>query len=285
MDDLARSYQTCRQLVRESNSNFAWTFRTLSPERRSAMEALYAFARHSDDLADESGDAATKRLRFAQWRSEVEQALVSRSEDPLLPALADSVRRFEIPERYLFEVLDGVEQDLDPQPMRSFEDLRRYCYLVASSVGLACIHVWGFTSDDVFPPATECGIAFQLTNILRDLGEDLRAGRCYLPLDELARFDLTAESLAAGENRKSISAFLQFQCRRAAVLYEQAAATERYLLPEGQRIFRLMFDTYRALLSEIERRGIDVLHSRTRLGWTQKLSIARRLATAIATGS
>jgi 15-cis-phytoene synthase len=276
MTTLAESYRACRALVRQANSNFAWTFRVLPAEKRRGMEALYAFARRTDDLGDSTEPVEIKCQRLTDWRQALLAALAGDASDPLLPALADTARRFAIPERHLLEIVDGVECDLTPVSYATFPDLRRYCYLVASAVGLACIPIWGFTSEAVFEPAIECGVAFQMTNILRDLREDAEQGRVYLPQEDLNHFGITKGDLLAGEDHPGLAELIEFEVARTRQCYEMAAATRRHLSPEGQRIFTLMYETYHSLFEELARRGPGILRERVRLTWQKKLAIAAR---------
>ncbi len=178
---LDRSYRFCERLARREARNFHLAFRLLPLDRRLSMSALYAFMRHTDDLADSSGAVEEKEARLGQWRGELEAALAGRLvEWPGLPALADTVVRRGIPPEHCYAVITGVSMDLRPQSYASFEELTDYCYHVASVVGLCCIHIWGYRSDGGRAErlAEACGTALQLTNILRDVREDARAGAC-----------------------------------------------------------------------------------------------------------
>jgi len=208
------------------------------------MEALYAFFRVTDDLADETGEIAAKRDNLRQWREALRAALAGKYAHPIHAALHDTVQRFAIPERYLFDVIDGVEMDLEPLRFVTFAELYPYCYRVASAVGLACVRVWGLRPGVSFQetdePAEAAGIAFQLTNILRDLMEDAGRGRWYLPTEEETALPLRNPG---------------FQIDRARDFYRKAEPLHEMLRNEGRAIFHVMCGTYRALLGEIERRG------------------------------
>lgn len=273
---LDASYRACRTLVRKANSNFAWTFRVLPLEKRRGMEALYAFARRTDDIGDSREPAATKRAELLRWREAFAEALAGTSSDPLLPAVVDTIGHFNIPPQYFLEVIDGVQRDLAPIVHATFADLREYCYLVASAVGLACVHIWGFKSAAVFAPAIECGMAFQLTNILRDLHEDAEQGRVYLPAEDLQRCGVTIDDLLHATNPARLAGLLDLEFQRTSDAYERAAETAEHLSPDGQRIFSLMFRTYRGLFEELRRRGVGILSERVSLGWHTKLAIAAR---------
>jgi phytoene synthase len=228
------------------------------------MDALYAFLRVSDDLADGPGDPAAKRPELARWRAALGDALAGRYAHPVHPALHHAVRRYDIPPRHLYDVLDGVESDLLPVRFATFADLYPYCYRVASAVGLACVRVWGLRPGaawaDAEPPAVAAGIAFQLTNILRDLGEDAARGRVYLPEDEVARFGCPeAVRGPGGPGRRAggLGDLLRFQAARARDYYRRAAGLDRLLTDPGRAIFGVMRGTYEALLAEVERRAAD----------------------------
>jgi phytoene synthase len=240
------------------------------------MYALYAFARQTDDIGDGDGMLDAKRHALNAWRAELEHALISHSEDPVLTALADTARRYEIPPRLLFDVLVGVGFDLTSDRIATRAELEEYSYHVAGAVGMACLYVWGFHGDAALDMAKTCGEAFQLTNILRDIQEDAARGRIYLPLDELATFDYTTDDLMQGVADERFDRLLDFQLSRAEELYARASALETYLSRPGRRVFRLMFARYRAILAAIRRRPRDVLKQRIALRFPSKLWIAAR---------
>jgi len=271
-DDVLQSYHYCRKIARRAASNFAWAFWLLPAEQRRAMEALYAFARQSDDLADglEGGDEKCRRL--SEWREGLEQALSGQPAGSLFPALADTVARYRVPPDYLRQIVTGVEMDLDHAGFETFADLRHYSRHVASAVGLACLAIWNCRDERALQPADDCGIAFQITNILRDLRADAAVGRCYLPREDLARFH--CDGLAIGG--AACVDLIKFECGRAAALYDSSAQTERYLAGGSRRLFRLMHATYRALLAKIERDPSAALARRQRIARPQKAWIAVR---------
>jgi phytoene synthase len=194
----------------------------------------------------------------------------------LLPALADTVRRFGIPAAHLEAVIDGVEMDLDHHGYQTFDQLADYCRHVASAVGLACVHVWGFRGQEAFGPASQCGLAFQLTNILRDLGEDVSAGRVYLPLDDLQACGYSPDDLRRGVADDRYFRLMRLQTDRAEELYRRGSELFAFLEPDGRRIFGLLMDVYHQLLRRIQRRPADVLVRRVRLSSWQKLRVAAR---------
>lgn len=276
MNKVESSYLACRQIVRASGSNFPWTFYVLPRPKRRAMEALYAFARLTDDIADGDEPVDIKRERLQSWRSKLTEALAGDCDHETLSALSDSAQRFEIPSQYLHAIIDGVERDLRPVEFASFDELAAYCELVASAVGIACIHIWGFTSLDFHAPARDCGVAFQLTNILRDLREDTARSRYYLPAEDLQRFAVDPIDLSDCHQQSHLEALIQFQLARTEALYQSGAATIDYLSSDGKRIFPLLFGTYHALFRELQERGVAILQSRVRLPFAKKLLVAAR---------
>ena len=271
---LADSYAYCERLTRREAGNFYPAFRLLPRPQRLAMCALYAFMRVADDLSDAPGPVADKRGPLADWREQLDRALAGRPTHRLHPALAHAVRAYGVPPTYLHDVLDGVGMDLDTARYETFEDLYKYCYRVASAVGLACIHVWGFDGEGAKAHAEAAGVAFQLTNILRDLAEDAARDRVYLPREDLARFGYDEERLRRGERDESFRALMCFEADRARAYYEASRPLEGLLRRPGRAVFRLMARTYRGLLEEIEARDYDVFGGRVRLGRWRKLWFA-----------
>ncbi len=286
--ELAQSYAYCRRLSRRAHSSFYASFWLLPRAKRRAMQALYAFMRYTDDLGDSGLPIPQRRAALHHWRRLLDHALAGQFETgeparaelvggrPLLPALADTVRRFSIPEEHLHAVIDGQEMDLDAVRYETFAQLAGYCEKVASAVGLACIHVWGVRGDGALDPARKCGIAFQLTNILRDLREDCQRGRVYLPDEDLRRCGYSADELARGVVNDRFRALVALEVERAGQLYRDAAELCPLLNRDGRRIFGMMHHTYRQLLETIAGRADDLLRCRVRLSRWQKLRIAAR---------
>ncbi|HUT10408.1 MAG TPA: squalene/phytoene synthase family protein [Thermoguttaceae bacterium] len=277
-------YDACRRMARRSGSSFYPSFFGLPREKRRAMDALYAFMRHTDDLADDpQADDAAEALR--QWRAALDAARKDRFDrignvphQELLPAVADMLRRYRVPPEHLHAVIDGVEMDLKRRRYETFDELEGYCERVASAVGLACVHIWGFTGREALEPARKCGIALQLTNILRDLREDARVDRVYLPLEDLRRCGYSVEDLKNGVADGRFLHLMDFQIHRAQWFYREGAELMQWLEPSGRRIFGMMTSTYRAVLRKIERRPAKVLTRRVRLGRLKKLQLALRWA-------
>ncbi|MGH9629199.1 MAG: phytoene/squalene synthase family protein, partial [Bryobacteraceae bacterium] len=187
MSPVDQSYQYCRNVARSQARNFYYSFVLLSKPQRDAMCAIYAFMRYCDDLSDDPTLASARTMQ--QWRSELEAALNGEfGQHPCWPAFHDAVRRYSIPRDYFHQMIDGVSSDLEPRHVQTFDELYRYCYQVASVVGLTIVHIFGFDSPSALKLAEKCGIAFQMTNILRDVKEDAERGRVYLPREDLDRF-------------------------------------------------------------------------------------------------
>lgn len=272
---VAASYRACHDVVRRSGSNFALAFWLLPHRKRLAMNALYAFARHTDDLGDDGDE--NRLIRLNQWREQFRDVQAGgTTADPLLPAVMDTVRLYSIPTELLEDLITGVERDQSQTRYETWKDLRSYCYQVAGTVGLACIHVWGFRGERVLPLAKVCGEAFQLTNILRDVKEDAARDRIYLPQEDLKRCGYTEAKLQACIADESFDRLMEFQLSRAEELYAAAAPLHDDLSREGQRVFRLMFGRYRAILAAIRREPRRVLRERVSLSLPSKLWIAGR---------
>jgi phytoene synthase len=277
---LLQSYRYCAGLSRREARNFYYSFLLLPPARRRSMCALYAFMRHTDDLADEPGTLIQKRTALTTWQSEFHGALQNTSATawPGLPAIADTVRRHGIPTQHLDEVITGVSMDLEPRPYATFDDLYRYCYHVASAVGLCCLHIWGYRSENgrAEKLAEACGIALQLTNILRDVKEDVQLGRVYLPEEDLERFGVSRDDLAAAQSSERLRRLFEFEGQRAYDYYAQAGPLTRLVAPVGRPVLGAIVGIYRALLDEIVRRDYDVLAGRVALPAWRKTAITLR---------
>jgi phytoene synthase len=273
---VARSFAYCERLARRAAANFYPAFRLLPADQRRGMCALYAFMRVADDLADEPGVLDAKRQALDAWRQQLGDALAGVYRHPLHPALHATLNRYGIPREHLDAVLDGVGMDLETDRYESFADLYRYCYRVASAVGLACVCVWGAPGPAAAGPAESAGIAFQLTNILRDLAEDVARGRVYLPREDLRRFGYGEEDLLAGRRDERFRALMCFEVERAYAYYEAASPLAGLLPPAGRAVFLVMARTYRSLLDAIVRRDFDVFTERVRLGRLHKMWLAAR---------
>jgi phytoene synthase len=271
---LAGSYAYCERLARREAGNFYYAFCILPPAQRRAMCALYAFLRLTDDVSDGPGATEEKRRRLDEWRFRFQGALGDSFSHACHPALLDIVNTYEIPREYFDAVLDGVGMDLAETRFDTFADLYRYCYHVASAVGLACIHIWGFAHPDAKKHAEQAGIAFQLTNILRDLREDAARGRIYLPREDLDRFGYEPDRLARGERDECFRALMRFEVDRARSYYDASRPLLPLLPPAGRAVFQVMSRTYRGVLEAIERRDFDVFSARVQLSTWKKIGFA-----------
>jgi phytoene synthase len=276
-DALAAAYEHCRTLTRREAKNFYYGFRLLSAPRRRAIYAAYAFARQCDDIVDAglpTGDAA---LQLAAYRESLDRCLQGSPEGPVFLALADAVERYAVPHDYFYRLIEGVETDLTVSRYESFEQLKRYCYLVASIVGLISIEVFGYDGgEEARRHAEDLGIALQLTNILRDLQEDLQRDRIYLPQDELARFGYTEDDLRAGSANSAFRSLMAFQVARAREYYESGRQLFPYLPRRARACVGVMAGIYSRILADIEREPQTVLSRRVSLSAPQKLALAGR---------
>lgn len=272
--DLESAYEHCARVVRKSGSSFAAAFWMLPPERRRALHAVYAFCRMADDIADDPDVRGDRSLLISRWRDELRAAYLGKSDHPVGVALGDAVHRFRLPQETFLDLLRGVESDLRGEPIVQFEDLRLYCYRVASTVGLLVVTLLGCRSPRAYAYAETLGIAVQLTNVLRDVGHDARSGRVYLPADDLARFGVTPQDLLASEPSEALRLLLAFEAERARMHFERASAL---LPPEDRRRLRpaeAMGAIYRSLLTELHRRGFPCLEAPLRLSKPRRLAIA-----------
>ncbi|MBX9679601.1 MAG: squalene/phytoene synthase family protein [Gemmataceae bacterium] len=271
---LSESFAYCEALARREAGNFYPAFRILPAPQRRAMCALYAFMRIADDRSDDPAPIEVRRGLLEQWRSGLDLAIAGRCEHPSHAALCDTIETFRIPPKYLHAVIDGVEMDLEPTHYETLDDLLRYCWHVASAVGLACIHIWGFTDPQAKTLAEQAGYAFQITNILRDLKEDALRDRVYLPAEDLARFGVDPVSFRTGLADERFQELMRFETERARAYYDASAPLAAMLPRPGRAVYLLMSRTYRGLLDEMERRRYDVFSSRVRVSRWRKLLLA-----------
>ena len=278
------SYAECRRLARRAASNFYYAFFMLPRAKRDALCALYAFMRLVDDVSDSAGSMpgspeslAARRAALARWRTLLDQAVAGQSQPhPILPAFADAVRRYQIPPRYFHDLISGAEMDLTETSYATFERLREYCYRVAGTVGLTCLQVFG--SDHPHAPelAERLGIAFQLTNILRDISGDLALGRIYLPEEDLARFGCSREELARGVVTPAVRELLRLQAGRAWGFYAEGAPLVGCIHPDSRAALWALVRIYSSLLARIEERRFEVFSGRVRLSTAEKTRILVR---------
>ncbi|MDD2685942.1 MAG: presqualene diphosphate synthase HpnD [Gallionella sp.] len=268
------SYQYCVDKTKQSGSSFTSSFRFLSQDRRQAMTVLYAFCREVDDVVDECSDADVARTTLNWWRNEVAAVFGGQPTHPVCQALIPVVKRFNLPQEHLLEIIDGMEMDLDQPRYADFKSLQLYCYRVASVVGLLSAEIFGYTDRETLKYAHDLGIAFQLTNIIRDVGEDARRNRIYLPMDEMQQFGVTAADILNSRETENFQKLMAFQIERAQRFYDQALAHLPAADRKAQRAGLIMAAIYRAVLEEVERSGCHVLKERISLGTGYKLWLA-----------
>lgn len=261
-------------ITRNSDTSFYYSFSLLPRPKREAIHAVYAFCRYSDDIVDEDGDLQRKIARLRRWRIELNRALRGTSSSSLLNQLSAVARRFNIPVEHFYELLRGMEMDLTTTRYETFEDLYRYCFLVASTVGLMCRKIFGYRNESTREYAVNLGIALQLTNILRDIKDDAKRGRIYIPLEDLARFGYSEDDVLHCRYTPSFRALMEFECARAREYFERASAALRN---EDKRFFfaaRVMGSIYAHILRRIEKADYNV--------FTRRISISRFLKVLIA---
>ena len=265
----------CQQKAAASGSSFYYSFLFLPKPRRAAITALYAFCREVDDIADECHELDVARVKLAWWRTEIGNLYAGNPQHPVTKALAPAVEEYDLEQAHFQEIIDGMEMDLDQNRYADFKQLHLYCYRVASVVGLLSASIFGFSNRQTLKYAHDLGLAFQLTNIIRDVGEDARRDRIYLPLDELAQFGVSETDILQGRESEQVQKLLDFQIERAETFYDRAFNE----LPEqdrkAQRTGLIMAAIYRTILREIKADGAQkVLNQRVSLTPLRKLWLA-----------
>jgi phytoene synthase len=269
---LETSYELCRKLARKRAKNFYYSFILLPREQHKAICAVYAFMRHCDDLAD---DAGASLQRLAAWKRELEKVLAGGEGTHFCwPALLDSMRRFSIPPDYFFEMIEGVSSDLAPRQIQDFSELYDYCYHVSSVVGLTVTHIFGFQDPRALTLAERCGIAFQLTNILRDIKEDYLQGRIYLPAEDLARFGIQPKELMQGGPQMDV--LIRFECARARQYYQAGYELVNLVSRHSRAALWTLVEIYKRVLDRVEREASGVLVRRPSLSVAEKLLVVAR---------
>jgi len=266
--------QYCQAKAAASGSSFYYAFRFLPPARRRAITALYAFCREVDDVVDETADAQLAATKLAWWRQEIALLFDGRPQHPVTRALQPALEPYGITAQRLNEIVDGMEMDLRQARYLDFKALERYCYLVAGAVGLLAAGIFGYRDARTLEYARTLGTAFQLTNIIRDVGEDARKNRVYLPVEDLQRFGVGVAELREGRHGPAFVELMRFEAARAREHYARALAALPAADRRAQRPGLIMAAIYRALLDEIERDGFQVLRARTSLTPVRKLWIA-----------
>ena len=271
--DIQRALAYCRQVTRQQAKNFYYAFLFLPSDKRAAIYSVYAFCRHSDDIADAPGPIQYKRDQLKHWRNELDNCYSGKPNLLITRALCHTIQKYPIPRHYFEELLTGIEMDLTVQRYASFDDLRVYCYRVASAVGLACLEIFGYRHEGVRTYAGNLGIALQLTNILRDVREDAERGRIYLPQQDMLAFGVTENDVLRQRYSPSFAALMRYQQDRILAHYRQAASS---LLPgdrAGLMAPEIMAAIYRATLHKMRRRGFNVFRGPVRLSGLRKICI------------
>lgn len=269
--------QYCEDKAAQSGSSFYYSFRFLPLTQRRAITALYAFCREVDDVVDETHDEGVARTTLNWWRNEVDNLYAGSPQHPVTRALLPAIKEYDLARELFLEVIDGMEMDLDTARYASFKDLQLYCYRVASVVGQMAAQIFGYSDRKTLKYAHDLGLAFQLTNIIRDVGEDARRGRIYLPVDELQKFNVPAADILNFRETDEFRALMEFQIQRAEQYYATAIGELPQVDRKRQRTGLVMAAIYRATLEEIKRDGVTkVLNQRLSLTPIRKLWLAWR---------
>lgn len=291
MSQLNHAYAVCRGIARRAAKNFYYGFMVLPSEKRNALSAVYAFMRHADDIADEPGaDPPQKRQKLEEWLEAAKAVFAGKpTDDPVLMALGDAQKNFKIPPELFEKLVYGTSLDLDipsvpGQPAivcQTFEDLKHYCYYVASVVGLVCIRIFGYQDSKAEFLAEDCGLAFQLTNIIRDIKEDASMGRIYIPEEDLARTNLTAANFAPAvlqdpAQAQQLRPALEYEAERARKYYESAKWLMELIEEDSRAALWVLVEIYSRLLKKISERNYDVLTERVRLTFWEKMKVLSR---------
>ena len=270
--------QYCEQKTAASGSSFYFSFLFLETEARRAMTTLYAFCREIDDVVDECSDPGVARTKLAWWRDEIDRTFAGSPQHPVGKALQAVIARYDLPREYFLEMIDGMEMDLDYNAYRTYKELSLYCYRAASVVGLMAAEIFGYDDRRTLKYAHDLGMAFQLTNILRDVAEDARRGRVYIPEEDMARFGISRDDVMHGRFDDNMRALLKFESERAKQFYRQAfdhlPDDDRY----RQRSGLIMAAVYQALIKAIEDSGYQVFAQRVNLSPPRKMLIAWQTA-------
>lgn len=273
MTELELAYEECRSITRREAKNFYYAFLTLPAIQRKAIYVAYAFCRHCDDSVDRVASVDDKLSTLSRLDESLRQAYSGHASEPVFVALADVAERYEIPEEYFKQVLSGVESDLVKNRYEDFEELRGYCYQVASVVGLICLQIFGYKNDVAKQHAADLGLAMQLTNIARDVKEDLEFDRIYLPQEEMARFGYSEQDLQAGLVNDAFIELMRFQAQRAKEYFRSGFQLLPYLSRRSRACPAVLGQLYRTVLQRIEDADYDVLHQRVSLSTGEKLRV------------
>ena len=270
---LEAAYRECQSITRREARNFYYAFILLPPRRRRAIYVAYAFCRYCDDAVDSESSTEEKLSRLTELRQQLDRCYRGEAEEPVFVGLSQVARDYGIPQEYFVEVLAGMEADLVKTRYQDFGELRQYCYQVASAVGLICIHIFGFKDPRAKTHAIDLGLAMQLTNISRDVKEDLEFGRIYLPQDELVRFGYSEEDLLSGRYNGAFQELMRFQTERARAYFNSGFQLLPYLTPRSRACATVLGSIYSRLLDRIEKANYDVLSHRVSLSTSEKLVV------------
>lgn len=288
---LSHAYAVCRGITRRAAKNFYYGFIVLPSEKRNALSAVYAFMRHADDITDEPGDPQQKRAKLTEWLEAAKAVFAGKAtDDPVLMALGDAQKTFKIPPELFEKLVYGTGLDLEipaasaesPAILcNSFDDLKQYCYYVASVVGLVCIRIFGYEDKKAEFLAEDCGLAFQLTNIIRDIKEDAGMGRIYIPEEDLARTNLTAANFSSVALQdpaqvQHLRPALEYEAERARKYYESAKWLMELIEEDSRAALWVLVEIYSRLLKKITERNYDVLTERVRLTFWEKMKVLSR---------
>ncbi|MES2181782.1 MAG: presqualene diphosphate synthase HpnD [Pseudomonadota bacterium] len=267
--------QYCQQKTAKSGSSFYYSFMFLTQQKREAITALYAFCREVDDIADECTELHIAQTKLNWWRTEIESLYLGKPQHPVSKALLPHIKTYSLDAEHFIEIIDGMEMDLNFNRYEDFKQLQLYCYRVASVVGLLSAQIFGFNNRKTLKFAHDLGMAFQLTNIIRDVGEDARRNRIYLPLEDLATFNVTEDDILHSRESEAVKQLLEHQIERAEGYYDRALHELPIEDRKNQRVGLMMAAIYRTLLHEIKADGAQkVLNSRTSLGALRKFWLA-----------
>jgi phytoene synthase len=269
--NLSDSYRYCMDVSRKEAKNFYYSFIFLPARKKRSMCAVYAFMRASDDIVDSGSSLEDKIEKLNTWKGLVKDFLDGKAlNHPVFPALQDTVREFKIPKKYFIELVEGMEMDLTPRKFESFEDLYPYCYKVASVVGLVCLHIFEFEDPSALKHAEACGIAFQLTNILRDIKEDMLMNRIYLPRQDMERCSYTENDLKSLKINDAFRELVRFETSRTESYYEEARPLINLIHLDSRQALKVMIAIYEAILEKIKKKNYDTISERIRLNFFEK---------------
>ena len=274
--DLKSAYEACREITRREAKNFYYAFLTLPAAKRRAIYAAYAFCRHCDDSVDEETSTDAKLKALTDLQASLDSTYSGNASSPVYVALADVAQNYDIPKDYFQEVILGVESDLVKDRFQNFEELKEYCYRVASVVGLICLQIFGYEDDDAKEYAIDLGLAMQLTNIIRDVREDFDVGRIYLPQDEMAKFGYSEEDLKNGVHNQAFHDLMEFQAKRAREYFDRGFKLLPYLSRRSRACPAVLGALYSKVLDRIEASDYDVLESRVSLSKAEKIGITAK---------